>query len=167
LYQIHFLWKYPIRIHFQIQSQNQNLSLNLILNQSHYPILILNQSQSQSQSHCPILYPYRCLVLYPYPYQNQSQQQYRQALQFLTPTGRFETHKYFEPNGPFFGEVHLADRDQNYFGDMRDFKLLTRFVRTSPSPTWRGVTYNRQIASTVNANRWSQPKFEVYSLGFE
>ena len=95
------------------------------------------------------------------------QPKYMQSLQFLTPSGKFETHKYFEDKGRNYGEVLVKDTEQNSFGDLRMFSLLTTVLPQSHSPSWKDVNYTSSVRHQLRSNKYATPKFEVYSLGFE
>jgi hypothetical protein len=90
-----------------------------------------------------------------------------QAIQVLTPTGRFEYHNYFGDYKNSWGEL-LEPGKMNPNANLTALKIVQPQVKASHDIIWKNITYAHDWgASRLRSNFVTKPKFEVYSLGLD
>jgi hypothetical protein len=91
---------------------------------------------------------------------------HNKSLQFLTPSGTFESYDLFAKGG---GEVMPADNG-NPFGRLLEGLPFSRsYVGWNPQMVWKKITYARSDykPQATSTSFGADHKYEVYSLGFE
>jgi hypothetical protein len=87
-----------------------------------------------------------------------------QSLQFLTPSGKFETYNSFGESTPAWGEVMSPDPSNPHAAVIRGEPYRYLLVKEIV-PIWKDVETSPVAAQRLGVSGSTNVKFEVYSLG--